>query len=288
MMDRPSIFQRVADSYSVEREVERIRRLFEDEDLLFISPNKYTIRECVEQYCFAHWKNRGHCVDLDDYLDAVEYDWLVENSKKDIGTYLTLIELILNMWKMVQQEQARKKIQVRCYYDFDHLCNIMLEELSHFNHKAEYDPDREQVLVVEDSPEVTAVAEMVEPDLALNIIKYNHRSNEGNIAGKKAILLAMGNELEPKRETLKAANRRLESGIFYMLNNLDLRHNNRSEGDRNYKEPVAKMEKETLEGWYDELYHMILFAFLTLEEIEREKKVETLKEQIESTPSTSV
>ncbi len=286
MMDRASIFQRVADNYSLEREADRICHLFEYEKLLCYCGIDYTIKDYVDQYCFARWKNRGHCIDLNDYLEAVEYDQLLEDAEwEDIGAYLTLIELIMNMWKMVEQELDKADPQLHYYQNFNHLCNIMLEELSHFNHKAEYDPDREQVLVVEDSPEVTAVAEMVEPNLALDIIRYNHRSNEGNIAGKKAILLAMGSELEPQRETLKTANRKLESGIFYMLNNLDLRHNNRSEGDKNYKEPVAKMEKETLEGWYDELYHMILFAFLTLEEIEREKKVETLKAQIESTPS---
>lgn len=62
-----------------------------------------------------------------------------------------------------------------------------------------------------------------------------------------------------------------------MLNNLDLRHNNRSKKDKNYKEYVAKMRKNKLEEWCDELYQMMLLAILELEQIERNQKINELK-----------
>ena len=66
-----------------------------------------------------------------------------------------------------------------------------------------------------------------------------------------------------------------------MLNNLNIRHNNRSKKDKSkYKEYVANMSKTRLEKWYDELYQMMLLAFLLLDNIERKKKVSELKSKI--------
>ena len=60
---------------------------------------------------------------------------------------------------------------------------------------------------------------------------------------KKQILLALGSELEPKRRELEKRNKQLSEDIFFMLNNLNLRHNNRSKKDKNYKAYVANMQK---------------------------------------------
>ena len=52
---------------------------------------------------------------------------------------------------------------------------------------------------------------------------------------------------------------------------------NRSTKDKNYKEYVAKMKKNKLEDWYDELYQMMLLAMLELEQLERNQKINELK-----------
>lgn len=66
----------------------------------------------------------------------------------------------------------------------------------------------------------------------------------------------MGAELEPKRNVLKGINQSLERNIFFMLNNLNLRHNNCAEGDKNYKKAVASMTPMDLEHWYDVLLQL--------------------------------
>ena len=66
-----------------------------------------------------------------------------------------------------------------------------------------------------------------------------------------------------------------------MLNNMNIRHNNRSKKDKaKYKEYVSKMTKKQLEKWYDELYQMILLAFLILDNVDRSTKVKDLKDKI--------
>ena len=94
-------------------------------------------------------------------------------------------------------------------------------------------------------------------------------------------MLSLGSELEPKRKELQLLDKQLSEDIFFMLNNLNIRHNNRSKKDKSkYKEYVANMSKTRLEKWYDELYQMMLLAFLLLDNIERKKKVSELKSKI--------
>lgn len=90
----------------------------------------------------------------------------------------------------------------------------------------------------------------------------------------------MGAELEAKRKKLHTINAVLENDIFFMLNNLNIRHNNKNKGDKNYKEYVAKMRKDRLEKWYDELYQMILLAFLLMDNTKRADRVKELKVKI--------
>ena len=66
--------------------------------------------------------------------------------------------------------------------------------------------------------------------------------------------------------------------FFFMLNNMNVRHNNRSKKDvGKYREYIAKMTKTRLEKWYDELYQMMLLAFLTLDNVNRQTQVKELK-----------
>ena len=136
-------------------------------------------------------------------------------------------------------------------------------------------------MVIEDKPEVTAVAEIIDDPLALPVIKYNHHLMKGDISAKKDILLKLGSYLEGKRDEVKAANSRLESIIFIMLNSLNIRHNNCDPSNKGkYKQVVADMTSETLEEWYDELYQMILLVILEMDNKERIKKFEELKKAI--------
>lgn len=283
-MSRKNIFEILAENNSIGSEAERIEVLFDVEKLLIIgrdiSRQYYTIKDFVSRFCFDDWKNRGHCLDLQDFLDTVDYDTYSDKAKEgNIEAFLIFSEIVLNCWKMTEIYMS-KNDEIRYYTNFYFLLDIINDCLSQCNYKAVYDKDTEQALVIEDNPAITAVAEIVEPELSLDVLKYNHYTLRGDIAKKKAILLALGAELEPKRRTLSSINSTLEDSIFFMLNNMNLRHNNVNPTDKKFKEFVAQMNSETLEGWYDELYQMILLAFLELDQIERNSRVKILKEDI--------
>ncbi|MDE6244216.1 MAG: hypothetical protein K2M50_01000 [Treponemataceae bacterium] len=268
---RKTIFEIVKENETLEEDIKRIIRLFKHEKTIYFNMG-YTLFDFVDSYCFTGWKNRGHCIDMQDFLRCINYQ-KIENMSSRSETYMLLfVELVCNFWKLANKKIDNNK--VKPYQNFILLREILNDVLEKVNYKAYYNKEQEQVIVVEDKPEVTAVAEIAPEPIALDIIKYNHHTLKENIELKKKILLAMGADLEPKRKQLKTINSTLEDNIFRMLNEFNLRHNNVNPQDnKNYRADIAALSSQQMEEWYDELYQMILLAYLTLDNIERGNKI---------------
>lgn len=277
-MSRKNIFEIVNEEFDIYRELSRMKRLFEDEEIMEDDQYTYSILEAVKDVGFAPWKNRGRCVDADDFLSMLNYDFLWKNAANSATDLLTLVEIIYNFWYIVYKKSDLSFCDYEAEKRFFLLKQIMDECLSQYNYKGEYFADLAQLIVVEEKPEATAVAEIVDKEISRKILRYNHFTLKGDLSTKKEIFIALGAELEPKRKQLRTINRSLEDGIFYILNNMNLRHNNKILGDKNYNQTVAEMDNDTLEGWYDELYQMILLAHLQLDQIDRDVKVKALKQ----------
>lgn len=289
-MARKNIFDIMSSQWDLETEANRIHRLFTRdkylgfcEDDFLDSRYKYiTLEDFVDQYSFSSWKNRTRCIDVEDYLNTLDYYQVLEDSYSYHEDFLVLIEIVYNFWMMAERSLAVDDTRFNVGDDFFHLKNLMESNLSHYNHKAVYIKETEQLIIIEDKPEVTAVAEIVQPELSSDLLRYNHYSLRGNIATKKAILNHMGHALEPKRKELNSTNPCLEDNVFYLLNNMNIRHNNRKKGTKYYKGYVAEMRDEDMETWYDETYQMILLAFLELDQIERNSRCKNLRTDIEN------
>lgn len=277
---RKNIFDIASTSINISNEVDRIVAMSLKEKSTYSPPCDLTLFDFVDEHCFKEWNYRGHFVDAKDFLKAVDYNEIIKSAKNgDTDAFMTLIELTYNFWYIAYLDISDEKSSNRWENNFYHLRDVMLDNLEKYNHKAYIDDER--ILIIEDKPAVTAVAEIVEQELAINIIRYNHRSLQGELDLKKGILISIGAELEPKRKELQALNKQLSEDIFFLLNNINIRHNNRSKKDKaKYKEYVAKMNKTRLEKWYDELYQMMLLAFLLLDNVGRTANVKGLKENI--------
>ena len=277
---RKSIFDIASASINISNEVDRIVSRSVEEKSTYYPPYNLTLFEFVDQRCFRDWSYRGHFVNVKDFLEAVNYNEIIKSAKNgDTEAFMILIELTYNLWSLAYYDIIDKDSLSKWNNNFFHLRDVMLDNLEKYNHKAYIDDER--ILIIEDKPEVTAVAEIIKQDLAIDIIRYNHRSMQGEIELKKKILISLGSELEPKRKELQVLNKQLSEDIFFMLNNMNLRHNNRSKKDMGkYKEYVAKMTKARLEKWYDELYQMMLLAFLLLDNVDRTENVKKLEEKI--------
>lgn len=273
---KKNIFEIAKENENLERDIKRIIRLLKEEKIIFeggsIIDEEYTLYEFVEAFCFNNWENRGHCIDLQDFLTSINYQFIESGAPYYEGDMLLFIELVYNFWKLALNKINESTYEY--YSNFFLLQNIMEDILEKLNYKAHYDEAKEQLLVIEDKPEVTAVADIVTAPIALDVIIYNHHTLKGNIQLKKKILLALGADLEPKRKQLKTINAILEDNIFRILNEFNLRHNNIDPQDNKYYyADVATLSSKQLEEWYDELYQMILLAYLVLDNIERSNKV---------------
>lgn len=283
-MSRKSIFDVVSESFDLVHELLRIKRLFEVEHAVYVNSisSNYSVLKYVDKYGFYQWRNRGRCIDANDFLSILEYEELWRTAPSNPQNLLTLIEIIYNFCWIAKRDAAKARVSIDKYREkyFSILEESLTACLSHYNYKGEYFPELEQLIVIEDKPEATAVAEIVDNDLSYKVLRYNHYMLKGDLKAKKDILLALGADMEPKRKQIQAIDRDLEDGIFYILNNLNLRHNNKAEGDKHYKQAVAEMSNEVLENWYDELYQMMLLAYLRMDQVERNAKVKALKQAV--------
>lgn len=282
-MGYKNIFEILAEKSDVENDVSRIIRLSTKEDIIIVGID-YTLFDFVDYYCFDSWKSKGHCIDLKDFVQSVMPS--KSNVSKEVYA-LRITELFYNIWKLadnyiISNNKNKNKRKIKYYSSYLLLEEIMISVLERLNHTAYYYEDEQKVLVVENKSEVTAAAEVVPEDMALDVVRYNHHLLKGDLSEKKSILLRFANDLEGKRKTLNQINSKLESNIFFILNNLNLRHNNCNEGDKKFNKSVAEMNDKQLENWYDELYQMILLAYLEVENVDRNIRVEELKKSITS------
>ena len=280
-MSRKNIFEIVADSFDLPKELARMKRLFEKEKLVRIDfVGDYTVLDYIQAEGFSYWKNRGRCVDANDFLQQLGYQSLWVAAMSDIQDLLLLIEIIYNFWHIVARQTHMQCRQELCGRNFILLKTIMDDCLAHYNYKGEYFFEQEKLIVIEDKPEATAVAEIVDTEIAHKVLRYNHYLLKGDLDTKKEILLAIGTDLEPMREQIKSVDKNLEDGIFYLLNNLHLRHNNKAESDKKYRKVIAEMDSSVLENWYDELYQMMLLAYLLLDQAQRNDRIKALKRTV--------
>ena len=133
-------------------------------------------------------------------------------------------------------------------------------------------------IFVEDKPEVVEAAALLPETTGAAVFRYGHHSMSGDLAGKRAVLLQLANELEPRAVELGVACKKLKSDLFFSFNNLDIRHNNRVPGDSHYRAETARLTDAELEMWYDRTYRMCLEAIMLLERQSWADELEVLKQ----------
>ena len=272
-MERKNLAQILVEAnIDIKREYDRLYSSFYLQKNQDMYGNYYSLQEL----CAANFINipfRGTCLNLDDFDDFYDIHFEKVPSNFDLNylilfceyTYnfalylkikMTPMHLGMNTPQQVYLQQIAKAIEAIGYM------MVQKENIT---------------IMIPKSQEAIAVSEIVPSDLSYKVIEYNHHALQGNIEAKKAILLLLANQLEPKRNQLKNVNRLLETNIFFLYNSMNIRHNNCDINSNSYKEYTANMSKKNLEIWYDEIYQLSLLAFLELDNIERINRIEELK-----------
>ena len=289
-MARNDIFQILLSKRDFDQEVTRLETLLANDRAIAVfernafdfadepEPQYFKIEEFVNKYAFLKWKCRGTYINLSELITTLGLEDMRNGYCFTEEQLLLYAEYVANVLYLAEHVETSDVFWYHVTDVFEATKKNLNSILEWLNYEQKLFYKKEKVLIFQKNAAVIAAAEVVKKDLALSIIEYNHNSLKGNLEGKKSILLALGEEIEPKRQDIRDLDHALADGIFFLLNNINLRHNNRSKGNNNnYKEYIAKLNNTTLESWYDELYQMMLLAFLELEQRDRNKKVENLK-----------
>ncbi|MDD3730683.1 MAG: hypothetical protein PHI20_06575 [Endomicrobiaceae bacterium] len=282
-MTRKNIFEKLADKINLKNEVDRIYDLLEKklsiQEKSSWGMEKRTVIEIVNKYTFSTWKQRRRCLNIHDMMQELDIYRIDYDDSPDFEKNIAYIEFALNMIFLCDKA-INDHYCLESYESYNMLRDNIDSVLDHLNMERRIYKDEEKVIIVEKNKAATAVAEIVNEKLSYKVIEYNHHLLKGDIIKKKDVLNALASELEPKRPILEKLDQTLSDNVFYMFNNINIRHNNKEKG-KNHKEFVSKMSDKELEEWYDETYQLALLAILLLDNIARTKKIKDLKSKIE-------
>lgn len=225
-------------------------------------------------YCFERYPFRGTCISLDDFDEYYGFDFLIPSEQVELNQLISFCEYIYNF----AQYSFVSTLDRKAYTGDDFLfhINTVMESIGYMKSRQ----DNLTIFVPKSQPAIV-VSEMLPPDLSYKVIEYNHHSMKGDLARKQATLKLLADQLEAKKKELISLNKSLADDLFYLLNNMNIRHNNVDQESKSYKKGVADMPKDELEEWYDRTYDICLYAFMTLDQADRNAKVKELKAKIE-------
>lgn len=277
-MARKNIFEILNEKVNIDEEINKIKRLVV-EATIEDSMCAYNIECFVDEFCLHDWKQRGRYLSCEEIKGALE----LEAFEQMDGYYtdeeiLIYLEYLCNLVWLCNQYISEHRYY-RTSLEYVYLYENMASIVDSFNYEIREFSDDEKVLLVEKNAAATAVAEIVESDVAYEVIEYNHHLLKGDIGRKQKILKVLADKIEPMRGELKKIDKELENNVGYLLNKMNIRHNN-VEG-KNAIEYVKNLSEEELEVWYDETYQMLLLCILEYDNIDRNRKIADLKKIIE-------
>lgn len=269
----------------IKLEYQKLYGLLYDRSIQVSNTNRISVYDELSER-FIEFYFRGTCLSIDEFNDVYEFHFEKDPADFDIDYLIGFCEYIYNMLMAYQMKQSPFGYGYSSMVPTPINVQFFLSHINQVIDKIGYMQANENctVIFVEKSPAAIAVAEseMIPENLSYKLISYHHYQMKGNLEEKKSVLLQLASILEAKRAELKKADKVLETDLFYIFNNLNIRHNNiNPELKGNYKLYIAQMSNDELERWYDETYQMCLLAFLQIEHFSRKIEFDKLKTEIE-------
>ena len=283
---RKSIYDILGKKIDYYNEYEKLYEMFNEDKVIAYDGYYYSWADLFEKF-IEYWDYRNVYITVDEMLDYLELDESVSNEENVIEKILLLIDFILNVCEFVKYKEKEHFSE---FYDLgnDRIklifiksdillknIDIILKDLGYKKLKKE----NYKIMLMKDKADPVATALIVEDEsIADLILDYNDFRIENDLKAKKDILNSLGQYIEPLRKDIKNANSSLEDYIFFCLNKLHIRHNNKSGKDKiNY---VANIKKKDLIDWYDKVYDLILIAIRLVEMPNYFKDFKELKKNI--------
>lgn len=279
-MGRKNYLQLLQDRYNISDEFDKITILFNKSIVkhtcnvgyMRTTTEYYTLEQMVEKK-FSYWKGRGTCISIQNMRDELGIDSIIKKPKKEENEVVLGLEYYLNIGNLFLQKVVPGL--PRYEYSFLNEWNMLRENIDILLDKLcferFYDKDHDLIFLISKNPAATAVAEISSEDTAMSILMYLHASLKGKLAEKKDILRRIAQEYEPLFDKGIIGFSDYFDKANNMLNNLDIRHNNKAGKKKN--DLATSLTNEELENWYDELYQLLLFCILIKDNKDRKDKM---------------
>jgi hypothetical protein len=215
---------------------------------------------------------RGRTRSLSDFNMTYKFSFPQFPIHLCVDDIISLCEYAWNLSKGVL-EYACNILGEDSLYDLEQFLKMIRETTEALHHTLIV--KNRITIFVPQNHEVISVSEIVDNEVALNILEYHHHALKGNLSKKKAILHIMADDIETQRKTLNSINKTFADNLFQMLQKF-VRHNNE---DNPY---IKGLSSDELETCYDDIYQMWLLAKLEIDNLKRKKRVETVLQKINS------
>lgn len=273
-MGRRNFFDRLVRAIDFQKEYQKI-------DSLVLRPSalrSQSLEDDIECY-FKIWKYNANYLSFKELRDQLEFTFECDGYYnvptgyiKDVNDFFDYCEMIINMIEILPDEKV-------IYHgkNVNEIMRLINFDLNSLNHEIRKVDDR--YLIIQKDAAVSEVVDIVEDSLAKIILEYNHYVLKGDLERKKNILVKIANALEPKRTEINEINKQLCSDYFYLINNMNIRHNNCDKTDMGkYNEKFDILKSEEKEEWYDNIFRMGLLIYLLLENKKNSSKIKYFKQ----------
>lgn len=228
-MARKNIFQLVEENYNVQDEIKKINRMFFDDNYFSCGLVELSLFDIVNDYLFNDWKYRGTCIDIPEYLTRVDAELPVKGDA-DESTIVNLLEVLENFIKLYDKNAIKlnENYGIEYYRELDTVfCSLMetLEKRMGIS-KRKY---KDRVVMYPKNAPLEEVLNVVEDeDVQWELIRYARENMTLTEKRKSLAFLATNLYIEDdKKETDATINAIIEKA-GNILNNLHIRHNNRT------------------------------------------------------------
>ena len=244
-------------------------------------PNDYCSSTTVNQWIedrFRNWKDRGNYISFQEVRAqlGVPLETSLEGYKRlnvDMDKYFQFCEVIYNIvGALIDEDESQSFIeQLKGIIDTINAniekCGLEIKKRNGKFYIAEKD-----AVAIEVASEV--------PELADAIVEYNAYSLKGDLKRKKELLKNIADGIEPRRKEFTEKNSIETKDFFFMINNMDIRHNNCDPRDeKNYCGAFDALSLKEKEEWYDRIYDQALALFVLAKQESRKNAIDDFRKQ---------
>lgn len=278
--DTRNFYQRMEQEIDFDNEYRKL-------EVLLFSNNREvpeSMNTIIRRY-FLAWRHRDIYTSFEELRNAVGFpvrlrDDTLEfgNSPHDMNDYFAYSEMIIGILIDFEDQKLFPREVIN---GGKAIVQNIERVLSKVGYRFIVQNQDGRVLVCKKDAAASAVAEISPQAISDAVLEYNHYLLKGNISRKRELLSLIALDLEPRRKEIGAIANTAGDDFFFLVNNLNIRHNNTDASDKaKYKPEVANMQKATLEELYDKTYRLALFLYLSLEYNQYKTKFRALRDLI--------